>query len=37
VFVAFLALALVGGAWPAVAVVRFAMLIFGVAAMSRSW
>jgi hypothetical protein len=32
VFVAFLALALVGGAWPAVAVVRFAMVIFGVAA-----
>lgn len=32
VFVAFLALALVGGAGPAVAVVRFAMVIFGVAA-----
>jgi hypothetical protein len=33
VFVAFLVLALVGGAGPAVAVVRFAMVIFGVAAL----
>jgi membrane protein YdbS with pleckstrin-like domain len=32
VFVAFLVLALVGGAGPAVAVVRFAMVIFGLAA-----
>jgi membrane protein YdbS with pleckstrin-like domain len=32
VFVAFLVLALVGGAGPAVAVVRFAMVIFGFAA-----
>jgi membrane protein YdbS with pleckstrin-like domain len=32
VFVGFLVLALVGGAGPAVAVVRFAMVIFGLAA-----
>jgi hypothetical protein len=34
-FVLFLLLALVGGAGPAVAVVRFAMVIFGVAAIGE--
>jgi hypothetical protein len=33
VFVAFVVLALVGGAGPAVAVVRFAVVVFGVAAL----